>query len=292
MHKISNHKWEKFGKIISKDKNLFWTNSHTSSPCVTEDLQIYFTARDKNNISRIGKGKLVLDPVPTVENITEEPILELGEQGSFDYNGTSYPYVVDNHLYYTGWFPGVAVPFINNLGLATIKDGSAERISRAPLLPSTDDEPFGIGSVCVIKEESWHMWYTCFTKWVDEKHYYHIRYATSDNGIDWKRDKKISIDFKDDEFAICRPSVVKHKGIYHMVYCYRGNKYKLGYAYSKDKVNWTRDDSALKLEGTKNQFDSQEMCYPFWFKHNNFLYLIYCGNNYGNSGIGIARLEL
>ena len=292
MHKISNHKWEKFGKIISKDKNLFWTNSHTSSPCVTEDLQIYFTARDKNNISRIGKGKLVLDPVPTVENITEEPILELGEQGSFDYNGTSNPYVVDNHLYYTGWFPGVAVPFINNLGLATIKDGSAERISRAPLLPSTDDEPFGIGSVCVVKEESWHMWYTCFTMWVDEKHYYHIRYATSDNGIDWKRDKKISIDFKDDEFAICRPSVVKHKGIYHMVYCYRGNKYKLGYAYSKDKVNWTRDDSALKLEGTKNQFDSQEMCYPFWFKYNNFLYLIYCGNNYGNSGIGIARLEL
>ena len=292
MHKISNDKWEKFGKIISKDKNLFWANSHTSSPCVTEDLQIYFTARDRYNISRIGKGKLILDPTPIVEGITKEPVISLGEQGSFDGNGTSYPYVANNYLYYTGWLPCASVPFINNLGLAEIKNSRVKRLSRAPILPPTNNEPFGIGSTCVLKEEGWHMWYTCFTKWVDKKHYYHIRYATSNDGINWKRNNKVCIDFNKGEFAICRPSVINYNGVYHMIFCHKGSEYKLGYAYSTDRINWTREDSALTIKGTKNQFDSQEMCYPFWFIHQNFIYLLYCGNNYGDSGIGIARLQL
>ena len=77
-----------------------------------------------------------------------------------------------------------------------------------------------------------------------------------------------------------------------MVFCVRGKKYKLGYAYSYDKRNWERNDSLLQITNTPNSFDSKEMCYPHWFLDKNFLYLIYCGNDYGNEGIGIARLKL
>ena len=41
-----------------------------------------------------------------------------------------------------------------------------------------------------------------------------------------------------------------------------------------------------------DDFDSQERCYPFWFLYKNYIYLLYSGNDYGNSGIGIARTKI
>ena len=177
MQKIFNNSWEKFGKILEPKDSINWIKSHTGSPFVTSNLEIFFTGRDKNNISRIGKGELILEPVPKVVNISDKPILSLGDEGCFDFNGTSYPYIANGMLFYTGWFPGSKVPFINNVGIAKFNNGIAERISKAPILHLTNNEPYGNGSVCVIKESNWHMWYSSFVKWESKKHYYLIKYA-------------------------------------------------------------------------------------------------------------------
>ena len=296
MQLISNHKWEKLGLLLKPNKDIWWCVSHTGSPYVKKDNNqhiLYFTGRDTGGKSRIGKCNLFLSDKPYISDISLEPILDLGNEGTFSQDGTSYPCVIENNLYYTGWKRTYNVPFENNLGLAISLGEKYENVTKAPLLSATNQEPFGIGSVEVIKDESYLMWYTAFIKWENGKHYYTIRHAKSKDGIKWKRIPGDCIkDTFNDEFAICRPSVIKSEGWYHMVFCSRGDRYKLGYAYSKDGINWNRNDNILDISNTPNSFDSWEMCYPHWFIEDDFVYLLYSGNDYGNEGIGIARLRL
>lgn len=294
----SKNNWLKLGVIIAPSADIDWCCSHSASPYVKkhgDKRYIYFTGRDKNNKSRIGRGELILSDKPYVINISKEPIVNLGELGTFYEDGTSYPCVVGDKLYFTGWKKLINVPFENNLGYALLQLSNSTVLSSVPILELTENEKFGVGSVDILKDTEYHCWYTSFLNWgttLNKKHTYTIKYAKSKDGVNWERLNKFCIDFADGEYAICRPSVVKFENCYHMVFCVRGNKYKLGYAFSRDKENWYRDDSKLRIKCTPNTFDSEEMCYPHWFIEDSCLYLLYCGNNYGDAGIGIAKLKL
>jgi len=308
----NNNNWEKLGRFLSPAKEIFWLESCTGSACAIPEsekesiFKLYVTGRDKNNRSFIGKILIKISDSGEISilEISKEPVLKLGELGSFDENGTSYPYVICENdfekMYYTGWMPSVLTPFQNQLGLAIKKKEETEfsRYSKAPILSRTNEDNLSIGSVCVLKEKSkWHLWYTSFIKWkqtqTKPKHYYLIKYAYSSDGINWKRENKVCIDFSNrGEYAIAKPSVIKINEYYHMYFCFRGNKYKIGYAYSKDRVYWKRDDSLAGISYSKEGWDSEEMCYPFVFRHKEFLYMLYCGNDYGKEGLGLARLKI
>ena len=302
-----NFKWKKLGLLLEPRNDIPWMISHTGSSYVLHKkdnlFNIYLTGRDAKNRSSIGSALFELSSQPKIIEIKKEPILSRGEFGTFDENGVSYPSLVKLkgliYLYYTGWVPTRIVPFQNQLGLAIINNNKVERFSKAPILERNSDDYISIGGAFVLKEgENWKMWYTSFLKWEKLKnnkfkHRYLIKYATSKNGIHWLRKNKIAINFiNSQEYAICRPSVIKINNSYHMFYCIKGEKYKLGYASSFDGSKWTREDSKVGISLSENGWDSEEMCYPHIFKHKNKIYLIYAGNNYGDSGIGIAEMEI
>jgi len=298
-------KWEKLGNILEPNNNIFWLKTYAGPsfaiPRTENIIDIYVTGRDKNNRSLIGLVQFNTDK-NLIVNISENPILDLGEKGTFDENGISYPYFIETnnktYMYYTGWIPGKLVPFMNDLGLA-IKDNDEpfKRISKAPLLKKDDYDYLGIGSVCVFKEDNfWHMYYTSFDKWgvskKEQKHYYNIKYACSNDGINWMKFGQICIDYKDStEYSIAKPSVIKYNNKYHMWYSYRGNSYNIGYATSIDGRNWKRLDNELSLFNSKNGWDSEMVCYGHVFEHNKMFYMLYNGNNYGKTGLGIAKLN-
>lgn len=123
------------------------------------------------------------------------------------------------------------------------------------------------------------------------KHYYHIKYAESLNGIDWERKGIVCIDFKsNDEYAIARPCVLKEEGIYKMWYSYRGESYRIGYAESKDGIQWERKDKEAGIDVSATGWDSEMICCPHVFEHNGEKYMLYNGNGYGKTGIGLAVL--
>ena len=67
------------------------------------------------------------------------------------------------------------------------------------------------------------MWYVSGVRWEPStsgpRHYYLIKYAESKNGIEWKRNGQVCIDFQTpDEYAIARPCVVKVGDGYRMWY--------------------------------------------------------------------------
>ena len=300
--------WEKLGKILSPDENIYWMSICTGSSYAMqmEDsslFDIFVTGRDKQNRSLIGRIRIDINNPTKLIETTVNPVLSFGGIGSFDENGVSYPYLVKSNnkvfMYYTGWMPTVLTPFQNQIGLAEQSpDGSFKRVSRAPILERNNDDYLSCGSCCVLVENNlWKMWYTSFTSWeriqAAIKHYYLIKYAESFDGINWNRRNQVCIDFQNPhEYAIARPSVLNINNSYHMWYTYRGEKYKIGYAYSADGVHWRRRDDLVRIEMLKEDWDSESQCYPHVFKHEKYLYMLYCGNNYGKEGLGLARMRL
>ena len=298
--------WEKLGRFLKPSPNIPWMATYTGPSFAVHKngsvFNIYLTGRDNKNRSFIGRGELDLKNPSELKNITQKPVFTLGELGCFDENGVSYPVIVDSdgerYMYYVGWMPTVLTPFQNFTGLAKAPVGidNFKRVSRAPILGRTDAEPFSSGSVYVLKEDKWKIWYTSFLRWGEEgehKHYYVIKYAESEDGINWKRDGKICIDIQDpSEYAIGKPSVLKLKGKYHMWYVYRGEQYRIGYAHSPDGINWERRDDLAGIDASESGWDDTAISYPHVFKFQDYLYMLYCGNDYGREGLGIARLKI
>jgi hypothetical protein len=175
-------------------------------------------------------------------------------------------------------------------------------LSRGPkALFRNDIDPYSTFAPFVMKEkELWHMWYVSCTEWKIEeekpKHYYHIKYAHSFDGINWIREGKICIDFLTEmEYAIARPMVIKENGLYKMWYSYRASSktstYRIGYAESTDAVNWVRKDEEVGLDVSESGWDSEMICYPYIFDHAGKRYMLYNGNGYGKTGVGLAVLE-
>jgi hypothetical protein len=281
--------------------------THAASPIsekIGKDLyRIYFYGRDKLNRSLPGYVEVDIKNPSEVLSISERPLLQLGNLGTFDDSGVMPSWLVnlDNmkYLYYTGWTQGVTVPYYFYVGLAVSKDrgNHFERISQAPVLERNSVDPYLTASPCILVENSvWRMWYVSSIRREleagEHKPYYLIKYAESSDGINWKREGIICIDFKSkDEYAIARPCVIKENSIYKMWYSYRGESFRIGYAESIDGIRWKRKDHEAGIDVSPSGWDSEMIEYAFIFEHNGKKYMLYNGNDYGKTGLGYAVAE-
>lgn len=286
----------------------FQTHASVPIPQVIDsrDVQVYFSGRDHSNVSVVKSFIIRLERgYFRVIRESKRVLLGPGSLGAFDDAGSMGSCIVQNGedlwLYYVGWNLGHSVPFRNSIGLASW-DSSAgvfRRLFEGPIVDRTKSEPFFCASAFVRSEapNRWSMWYTSATRWdlVDgePKHAYHIKYAYSRNGIDWIRKGCVAIDFNDDsEYAITRPWVIRNGDLWQMWYSYRGKANKVGYAESADGLNWTRkDSSSLTLASSERGWDSQMVEYAAVFELGGRSWMLYNGNGYGATGIGIAELS-
>lgn len=279
--------------------------THASVPfadLLVDDLyRVYFTTRDKKNQSYTAYIDINILKPNSIVNISTDPVLYPGALGEFDDSGAMGSWLTRNgdncYMYYQGWNLGVTVPFRNSIGLA-LKSG-AERFRRyasGPILDRSMFEPHFTATPCVLIDGlKWKMWYLSCTEWLNEgnsvKHKYHIKYAESDDGINWKREGIVAIDYADEtEYAISRPSVVRDGNVWRMWYSYRGPSYRIGYAESFDGILWKRIDAAVGIDVSVKGWDSEMIEYPFVFDHKGQRYMLYNGNEYGKTGFGLAVL--
>lgn len=302
-------KWKKLDLVFCPNGELWWMQTHASLPTVDRIgeylYRIYFASRDEDNRSRIGYVEIDIREPNTIISLRDEPVLDIGELGDFDYYGV-YPSSIVNYdgkkyLYYIGWDRGYEV-WRAFVGLAISKDGGEtfRKISRTPIIDRCEVDPYLCTSPFVMLDENkWKMWYTSGIKWAKidgkPKPKYLIKYAESSDGIKWVRKNTICVNFKyEDEWAIARPCVIKENGIYKMWYCYTvGDRgYRIGYAESKDGINWVRKDEGAGIEVSQSGWDSDTVCYPYVFIHDGIKYMVYNGNRFGKTGFGLAILEV
>lgn len=236
-----------------------------------------------------------------VNAVAPEPIVTVGELGTYDDRGALPSCVIRTPgewlFFHTGVQLGQTVPFYYAVGASRSRDGERwEKISRAPVLDRNDVDPFLTASPCILHDEGrYRMWYMSGVKWTMEdgrpKHYYHIRYAESDDALHWRRDGRVCIDFKPGEYAIARPCVLRDGNVYRMWFPYRGDHYRIGYAESHDGLTWERRDELVTFTSEPGEWERQMQCYPWVFDAGGERYMAYNGNAYGLTGFGIAKLE-
>lgn len=298
--------WVKKGLIFKARRECEWMASHAALPTVQgldEDIfRVYFSSRDDRGKAQIGFFDFDPQSPGDIRQTSQRPVIGFGSLGSFDDSGVTTSCVVRHndslYHYYTGWSLGVTVPFYYSIGLAISSDGgnTFRRVSASPIMDRNDVDPYLSASPFVlIENDVWRMWYVSGVKWELEngrpKHYYHIKYAESKDGRNWKRTGIVCIDFASErENAIARPCVLKEDGLYRMWYAYRGRSYRIGYAESKDGLRWNRRDEESGIDVSKSGWDSEMIEYPFVFGSKGKRYMLYNGNDYGRTGIGLAML--
>lgn len=299
--------WRRLGLVFCPNQLQSWMVSHASLPVpvhLEDDLfRIFFSTRDGEARSSIGYVDIDIRSPQCVKSISSEPVLSPGTAGMYDDSGCSLGSVVccggKSYLYYMGWNLGVTVPWRNSIGLAVgnFEIPDFKRIGVGPIMDRSLEDPFSLTYPWVMRtsDSSWHMWYGSSLTWGNDftQIQHVIKYAISKNGIHWSRNDHVAVALSTtSEFAVTRPSVIYHDGRYRMWFASRGASYSLGYAESTDGMNWHRNDAAAGLEPAQMGWDSDMICYPAIFQHSGKIFMAYNGNGYGQTGFGLAVLDV
>ena len=296
--------WTKLGLLLRPDPAVGWMATHAAlpTPVVRGDggVDLYVSGRNAGGCGQTGRCRVELGGSPSARVDSVEPLVAVGRLGAFDDHGATVSAVVEHdgrlYLHYTGWTLGVTVPFYLFAGLAVSDDGGAtfRRVSTAPILERTADDPFMTASGAVLVENgAWRMWYVSCSGWrrIDgaPRHDYRIKYAESRDGITWTRPNIVCIDYASpDEYAIARPWVVRDADRYRMWYSHRGTSYRIGYAESLDGVRWERLDGRAGIDVSPDGWDSEMVAYPAVIRTGGREWMFYNGNGYGRTGVGCA----
>ncbi len=304
---IESFKWKKRGCIYKPQMPDY---THASHPCIINKkgnhYVLAFTIRNDKNQShiclancRFEDDSLIIGEV----NIALYP----GERGFFDCDGSISACFLKHlnkvYLYYVGWQNLPYSMWLCDTGRAIvdIDNLTMEREFVGPVLGRDKNNPlFAAGTAFLIIDDVWHTWYNSGIRWEKGdngfKHYYGIHHAISLNGIDWECERGMCIAFADEyEYAFGRPCVISIDGMLCMWFGCRATKdtstYRMGFAYSYDAIKWIRDDSLAGIDVSREGWDSEMICYPYVFGHNDNYYMLYNGNDYGRTGFGLAVME-
>ena len=314
-------KWKKLGRVFNPQEieNIPWLKEFAQAPSVIiyeKFIRVYFSCRpapDSNGQYVSYSAFIDLNRENLFErvNIGKEPILKLGELGTFDEFGT-YPSSVirngnDLFVYYGGWTRCESVPFNVAIGIAKSDDDGKtfNKLGPGPVLSYSVNEPFILSGPKIRRfNNKWYLWYIAGSKWILDngkpEPVYKIRMATSEDGLNWTKLNKDLIESRVEENeAQASPDVFFYEGKYHMFFCYRyssnyrgkNNGYRIGYASSEDIFNWKREDSKAGIDISESGWDSEMISYPHVFELDKTIYMLYLGNQVGRFGFGLAKLE-
>ena len=238
------------------------------------------------------------------------PILKLGRRGSFDWAGIMPTEIVNfknrSFLYYIGWSRREDVPYHNNLGLAVSRPRSNlwKKYSEGPIFSTSRHEPGYIGTIGIIRsQKKFFGLYLACRKWKKIKKriepIYDLKIATSKNGLDWAPIKN-GLRLLAGEGGLSKASIIKLGKKFYVWFSSRAakdyrnnpkNGYKIICATSKNIFSWRRIKKyEIKCE-KKHKNETKMVAYPHVIKHKKILYMFYNGNEFGKTGIFLAKME-
>lgn len=313
--------WQKLGRVFNplEIKDRYFLEEYAQAPSVIifdDFIRVYFSCRPKadrigNYVSYSSFVDLKRSNFFEIISVADQPMMPLGDLGSFDEFGI-YPVSVIRHgedilAYYGGWTRCESVPFNVAIGRAVSKDGGKTftKSGNGPILSYSPSEPFILsGPKIRYFNDQWYLFYIAGKKWIGNdgrpEPVYRIRMASSSDGVNWMKLNKDLIDFRiEADECQASPDVFFSNNCYHMFFCYRKSLnyrgkeggYRIGYAYSKDLINWTRDDSKAGIDISDEGWDSQMISYPHVFQLDGKIYMFYLGNEVGRYGFGAAELK-
>lgn len=296
--------WIARGRLYGSETGAWWMSggAYAFMPVVEANGIVRFFAcgRDDVGRSRIGILTYQWGDTPKLLDVTAEPVLDLGDAGCFDMDGVAYPYMVRSGgrlwMYFVGWNKlGGRAPWVTNLGLAVSDDDgkSFQRVSRAPIISRTNDDPVGSASSCAIPHDdgSWTLYYTKMLSWntnlTPPGPCYNIWKARSTDGITWQPLNENTIPHDAGEYALCAPCLHKFGEQTVMFFSARGHRYRIYAAPENANGAFRKIKEPLRI--APGEWDNDMQCYAHVLPIGERLYVFYCGNGFGREGVGYAE---
>ena len=299
--------WNKKGLIHTCD--LFGTGYAQDAfidPLDDKVWRIYYSTRNKDVVSYPMYIDVEAGNPANKLFVADKPLFEPGARGTFDDRGVTMTSIVRindhlKYLYYCGWNKKTTVSYSLSIGCCRVIDDKIyEKVSDGPIMERSMFNPISVSAPMVIKDDDlFRMWYISFTPW--EKYgdryepTYVVKHATSIDGLNWQCDDHVCIDSSYKGEAVGRPWVIKDGELYKMWFSTRGiedyrtkegKHYMIGYAESRDGINWERKDAGITTSETG--WDSEMLAYASVQKYHGKYFMIYNGNAFGKTGFGYA----
>lgn len=302
--------WQKLGLLYcpSSDGRHPKLLSHAANPLPVplegDVYRVFFSGRDADNRSSVGAVDIDIVRREVVYE-HQQPFFQHGPEGSFYADGVSIGncYAVDGvqYMLFMGWQSPEASHWRGDIGRLIVRPDLTLALDSAnPFLGTHAVDPVSLSYPWVVgsAEGGYQMWYGSTETWdAGNREMLHvINYATSQDGNSWRRMGLAVPYMLGKAQAFSRPTVVcDESGGYEMWFSYRsgsGGTYRIGYASSQDGRNWVLALDAAGIDVSPNGWDSEMIEYPFVFDRAGQRYMLYNGNGYGQTGFGLAVLEV
>lgn len=303
-------KWEKLGLVPLIDPAAPDAPALVTVPTPvmhgTDTIRVFFGSCGRDYIGRPHYVDLdARDPL-RVLGVSAGPVMDVGQAGAFDEHGVIPVHVLPSDdgrllMYYSAFQRGQDVRYRIFTGLAASQDGgkSFQRIQQTPILGASATETmFRCAPFVMRSGQGFAMWYIAGSSWETvcgkQVPRYSLKHLVSPDGIHWPQTGTACMELAEDEHGFGRPWIeIDARGTWHMFYSIRVRSlaaYRLGYATSRNGLEWTRRDSELGLEPTPASFDSDGMSYSAIIHAHGQTYCFYNGNGFGREGFAVARL--
>ena len=300
-------KWEKKGLIYKPESASKYLVTHAANPtaiALNESKSLYrifFNGRDINNKSSVGYFDYDFQENQIIKSSTKF-LLRFGDKNSFYSHGISlgnfWEFKNQIHFGFMAWQIRNNDHWRGDIGVFKLNKNCDKVISDPSLLMGISSEDKVSLSYPYIlfdeKDLTYKMLYGSTKTWDagNGEMIHTIKLATTNDFKSWKYYGTVleyNIGIRQ---AFSRPTVIKINDEFYCWFSYRsgdGSKYKIGCAKSKDFLIWEYTD--LRIEKSRSGWDSEMVCYPYVFKIKNDVFMLYNGNNFGKTGIGLAKLN-
>lgn len=308
-------RFQRLGQIYCPNGEISWAEQFAIAPTPlfisNHELRIYVGFCDSNMVSRVGFVDVSIKDPTKILRVSQTPSLDIGKPGTFDDNGVVPVSILDLEdrirLYYVGFQLGVKVPYFMFTGVAESTDGGEtfQRVKQTPVLERTAEQLYArCGTFVDITSNKYISYYIgsigegwTITNEGKKVPLYTLKYAESDDGINWQDDEnsKILSFQNEDEHGFGRPFVWKEGNITYMLSSVRtlSSGYSIGLAKCENGKEWNRIDNEIEFVGgseEQNSWESQNRSFPVLINLEGKKFIIYNGNKTGMSGFGIAQL--
>lgn len=301
---IAQNEWDKYNinPILNLGTSGAWDSAGVSNPSVifkNNEYKMWFTGFDGKNM-RIGYATSP-DGINWVKS-QNNPILDLGQYGSWDSIHVANPTVLFDGIIYKMWFTGFDGEHMR-IGYANSPDGIHwEKCYENPVLNIGawgENKNSDVWSPSVVFDGiSYKMWFASFDGNMK------IGYAQSSDGIHWEKNAlSPALDLGNwgswDDRGVWAPSVLLDGFEYRMWYSgWNGNNVGIGYATSSDGINWKRESNYPAINiGTTGAWDYYNVSNASVILHDKKYKMWYSGCSQDETykigyAVGATRPEL
>lgn len=302
--------WKKLGQVY-KPSGKGWKRSHgfCPTPLLLEDRVRLFTGFwGEDGKCRIGTVDVSREDPTQIQDVSRKPLVELAAPGLFDSDGMIPSFAFWSGktilLLYTGWqFLAGPMKRLAFSGLLySDEHGAFRRLYQAPVLERREFEPFmrtmpvSAGDFCYyLTASEVHT----FGEWKVPR--YGVAVTSS---RDLRREKRenqeptIALEAPEGVIGLGRPWILQTGPTEYQMwtslrYPNEGYTEKIAHATSRfgKKFTWSGDKDK-ELFPSEEGWDSDMICFGAVVQERTGRFLMfYNGNNYGETGFGVAVLE-